>query len=139
MNEISENDGEILLETAVREVVLMEDRAQVVREGKADLPAGRVRLRVEGVAPVLADKTLAVSVLSGPTGTEVVQAKVKRILQRRAEHRPEDVAAVEAELEAEGEKAEINGNRRQLLEEELDGLHNGCLWKNHFLWSFHHH
>ncbi|MHC4599866.1 MAG: DUF4140 domain-containing protein, partial [Planctomycetota bacterium] len=123
MNEKNEKDEEILLAAPVREVVLMEDRAQVVREGKADLPAGRVRLKVEGVAPVLADKTLAVSILSGPSGAEVAQAKVTRALQRRAEHRPEDVAAVEAELEAEGEKAEINQSRRRLLEEELEGLH----------------
>jgi len=51
----------VRLDAPVTEVTVLEDRAQVVREGRADLPAGRVRVRVAGVSPVLADKTLALS------------------------------------------------------------------------------
>ncbi len=47
-----------ILRAPVVEVTLLEDRAHVVRRGTAQLAAGVHRLRIEEVAPVLADKTL---------------------------------------------------------------------------------
>jgi len=122
MSESREKGDVIRLDARVKEVVLMEDRAQVIREGQADLPAGRVQVRVEGVAPILADKTLAVSVVLGPSGTQVAWAKVERALTRRAESRPEVVAEMEANLEAEEEKRQILADRLEGLREELEGL-----------------
>lgn len=68
----------VVLPTHVDEVVLLEDRAQVVRAGRGVLPAGRVKLRVEGVSPVLADKTLGVELGAQARGIRVVQARVHR-------------------------------------------------------------
>ena len=42
----------------IRSVTLLEDRAQVTRKATLQLPAGVSRLAVEGVSPILADKTL---------------------------------------------------------------------------------
>jgi uncharacterized protein (TIGR02231 family) len=51
----------------VAEVTLLEDRARVVRRGRISLPAGQVRVRIEGVAPVLSDKSLVVRI--APSGS----------------------------------------------------------------------
>lgn len=45
----------------VREVMVMEDRARVRRQGRISLAKGRHRLAISDVAPVLVDKTLLVS------------------------------------------------------------------------------
>jgi uncharacterized protein (TIGR02231 family) len=52
---------ELVSSLAVASVVVLEDRAQVVRQGAVDLEAGRTRIVVEGVAPVAVDKSLSVS------------------------------------------------------------------------------
>ena len=46
------------IEAPVTEVTLMEDRAHAVRQARVELPAGSSRLRVTGVTPILADRTL---------------------------------------------------------------------------------
>jgi uncharacterized protein (TIGR02231 family) len=50
---------ELVAEVPVVEVTLLEDRALVVRRGIVELPPGRSRLRIDGVSPVMVDKTLA--------------------------------------------------------------------------------
>ena len=77
----------------VRQVTVLEDRAQVRREGRISLPAGRVALRLAEVAPVLADKTLLVQA----EGAEVVDARVLRRARARLAERPEQIEAREAE------------------------------------------
>lgn len=76
----------------VDEVTLMEDRARVVRRGAVTLSAGRHRLVVRGVAPVLSDKTL----IARSTTARVDDASVAR----RRLHRPEDRADAVRALEA---------------------------------------
>ena len=41
-------------------VTVLEDRASVRRAGPLELPLGHRRVRIEGLAPVLVDKTLSV-------------------------------------------------------------------------------
>jgi len=113
---------EILLEAPVKEVTLLEDRGQVVREGRIDLPRGRVRVKVEDVAPVMADKTLALEVVSGPEGLRSAQVRVVRELRRRSEHRPEDVALIEEELRKVEEERGVQEARERLLDQELEGM-----------------
>jgi len=56
-------DSARLIEASIPvvEVTLLEDRALVLRRGFVELPPGRSRLCIAGVAPVLVDKTLAAS------------------------------------------------------------------------------
>src|SRR5262245_61515151 len=53
---------EVVAEVPVVEVTLLEDRALVVRRGVVELPPGRSRLRIDGVSPVMVDKTLAAAI-----------------------------------------------------------------------------
>ena len=56
------------IEAPVVEVTVLEDRAHVVRRGRIELPAGTSRLRIDGVAPVLADKTLCAALVPPASG-----------------------------------------------------------------------
>lgn len=95
--------------TAVREVTLLEDRAHVVRAGTVSLSAGRCRLAIEEVSPVLADKTLAVRLVArGDAAARVVDAGVKRrtVVRPSAADLPEGTAPTDL----------------QALQLQLDGL-----------------
>ncbi len=80
----------------VHRVTVLEDRAQVRREGVLRLPPGRVALRVVGVAPVMADKTLLVQA----EGAAVADARVVRRSRARLEDRPEEIRQREEERNA---------------------------------------
>ncbi|MHC5036979.1 MAG: mucoidy inhibitor MuiA family protein [Planctomycetota bacterium] len=124
-NEAEPGEGkvrELRLPTVVNEVVLMEDRAQVTRTGTLTLPAGRVRLLVENVSPVLADKTLAARVVSGPEGVQVTNLTVRRSLRRREEKRPEAVAEIEAKLRETETDLRIVQEEARILQQEFEGL-----------------
>jgi uncharacterized protein (TIGR02231 family) len=96
------------IELPVSEVTLLEDRAQVVRSGKVALKAGPNMLRIEGVAPVLVDKTLAGRLDEG-SKAELVDLKVKRRRLVQESDRPEEVAELQRlarELKVEGARLE---------------------------------
>lgn len=80
-------------------VTLLEDRATVTRAGVSRLEAGLQRLQVTGVAPVLVDDSLDVTLeASGETGATLVDARVVR--QWTPTPSPEhDLSAILAELE----------------------------------------
>lgn len=76
----------LTVDVPAREVTLLEDRARVVRRATVTLPAGMIRVRVGGVAPILADKTLTGSIVagsgstgSGSTGSGADRAKIADI------------------------------------------------------------
>ena len=94
------------LDAPVVEVTLLEDRAHVVRRGRIRVPAGRARLRVDDVGPVLHDRTLAVRVEAPPDAGQsaaipaaLCDAHVERRARILDEDRPEDRRAIETELE----------------------------------------
>lgn len=89
LNNIEES-GEIaelgpVLTAPVAEVTLMEDRARVLRRGSLKLAAGRHRVVVHSVAPILVDKSLLV-VTEGSAGQlRVVDMSVVREMKIRTE------------------------------------------------------
>lgn len=92
------DDGRATVAAPVVKAVLLEDRAQVRRQGTATLVAGTNRLAIFDVAPVLQDVSLRGEVVEG--AARVVDARVRRALRVGAGERPEVVAAIEEELRA---------------------------------------
>jgi len=78
----------------VRTVVLLEDRAQVVRRLQVELPAGQVRVKVEAVTPLIADRTL---VARPPPGVRVDEVKVRRRWRIGDAEKPPDARALAVE------------------------------------------
>lgn len=94
----------LVAEVPVVEVTLLEDRALVVRRGVLELPPGRSRLVLDGVAPVLVDKTLSAALAlprerEGDSGGELGDLRVRsaKVVRRRITRdadRPTNVAEV---------------------------------------------
>jgi uncharacterized protein (TIGR02231 family) len=87
----------VQLEAPIVEVVLLEDRAQVLRRGKITLAAGVTRLEVGNVAPVLSDKTLAARVLPH-TGVRVATIGAVRFGKALREERPGRMQELESTI-----------------------------------------
>jgi len=99
------------LNAPVVEVTVLEDRARVVRSGRARLGPGLQRVQVAHVAPVLSDATLSVTPEPGHTGVRVVDCRVLRRLV------PRSAGAEEPESQRERLEAE-----RESLDRELAKL-----------------
>jgi hypothetical protein len=98
----------------IAEVTVLEDRAHVVRRARVSLEAGQVRLGIEGVAPVLSDKTLLAQIEG--EGARVVDARVRRRKVVRSDEQSTPAGSLE-ELRRELERLEdrlsaIEGERR---------------------------
>ena len=107
----------------VAEVTLLEDRAMVVRRGALDLPSGRSRLVVEGVAPVLVDKTLAALLVSAGEGQaaelRVLSVMVSRRMVTRSAEQPQSFAELEQARRT--KLAELEAKRAELQRSEQGG------------------
>lgn len=79
----------------VVKVTLLEDRAQVRREGTVALQAGRNRLALWGLAPVVQDVSLRVDAQGG---AKVIDARVRRAMRVGQAEKPEVAAALEQRL-----------------------------------------
>jgi uncharacterized protein (TIGR02231 family) len=117
----------ILIELPVRAVTLSEDRAQVRRRAKVSLPAGRVRVRVSEVAPVLVDRTLQATVDATVQGgtvqggkARVAEIRVERRYRGEAE-RDESISIELAERcrELEAQLSDLEGSRQDLDQQRL--------------------
>ncbi len=114
----------------VVEVTVLEDRAHVVRRGTVELHGGMTRLRVTGVAPVLADKTLCAAVvqagqkLADATRERINDVRVKRSRLVLGEDKPEQRRALEAELEQETRKLEVLRAHLELARAQQGSLDN---------------
>lgn len=112
------------------EVTVQEDRALVRREGSVRAAPGRSRLRIEGVAPVLVDKSVTVEVL--PTaggegspdgaGVRVLGAVARRSRVTEEAQRPAALAELRATLRQRQAEQETLARRRASAAAERDAL-----------------
>jgi uncharacterized protein (TIGR02231 family) len=130
----SEDTGvrELEAEVPVVEVTLLEDRALVVRRGVVEIPPGRTRLQVRGVAPVLVDKTLAAALAlprdAGPELAELPEdlrvrsvTVTRRRITRDAE-RPTELAELRERGRAKQAEVEVLEQRRGRIAGEQSSL-----------------
>lgn len=85
------------IQLPVDEVILLEDRARVIRRGRIELPAGASRVRIAGIAPVAADRTLGLAVDDGRA--RVIDARIRRqaVIRQRDGAADGEVARLERE------------------------------------------
>ncbi len=110
------------LEAKVESVTVQEDRAHVVRRAKIVLPIGLVRLRVDGVSPVLVDKTLFAKVSSPATGCRVSDVRAVREQRAMREQRGETIAKLEAEKSTVDAQARANRGAEATARDALVAL-----------------
>lgn len=101
----------------VADVIVLEDRAQILRRGRVTLAAGANRLAVAGLAPLLADKTLVGA--SPAPGVRIADVRVRRERLAR-EARPAELAAIEERLRRLQAEAERLGHEERSLD-SVDG------------------
>ena len=95
---IPEVDASLIeLAAPVVRVTLLEDRALVRRQGRIRLSAGRQRLIVHGVSPVVQDVSLQTEWLGG--AGRVTDVRARRAWRILAEDRPEDAAQLEHRID----------------------------------------
>ncbi len=124
MSGIRNEKGAEVIEAAaqVDEVTVMEDRARVVRRGKAALPPGRSIIRIPGVSPLASDRSLSGKAVSGPKDARIANARIKRSLRAMIESRPEEAAAAWRELQAASAEAENLEASREAIGDEVKSL-----------------
>ena len=105
----------MVLAAPPRAVTLLEDRAQVAREGKVSLPAGAQRITIPDVSPVVADRSLVVRA----TGARVDEARVVRRWRIGAEEKPGEAGKIADELVKLSFEQAHEQSHISLLEEEL--------------------
>ena len=88
---------QLALDAPVSVVTLLEDRALVRRQGKIRLNPGLWRLRIEKVAPVLADKSLRAEFVSEPSDSRIDDVRVRRRMLVKDEERPQEIQTLLAE------------------------------------------
>jgi uncharacterized protein (TIGR02231 family) len=114
------------IELPVREVTLLEDRAQIRRSGRVTLRPGRNRLVIRDVAPVLQDVSLRGAVAGD---ARVIDLCARRAVRVRAVDRPDRARQLEEEIEQLREQhedlAEERGRAEQRHRALLDILAKG--------------
>jgi uncharacterized protein (TIGR02231 family) len=115
------NKQEVNADIPVVQATLLEDRAHVLRRGAVSLPAGRFRICVLGVAPVIVDKTLTVRVIQGE-GVRIDDAHIVREKVVLNEAKPEHIREIDSEIEALNDKIRILADRQNQKANQLKQL-----------------
>ena len=103
----------VAIKTSPVRVVLFEDRAEVVRVGKASLSEGRQWVRLSGPTLLLDDRTVQARALSDRA--KVLSARVVRRSREETELQGDDVAKLnEAVVQAKREVLHVQANRDRL-------------------------
>ncbi|MDX1564664.1 MAG: mucoidy inhibitor MuiA family protein [Phycisphaeraceae bacterium] len=113
----------VRLEAPVVSVTVMEDRAQVRRRGRVRLSAGRTRLRIEEVTPLVADKTLRVSGhAGGGLSPRVEEVRIHRWIDTDDQQRQDQEADCRDQLGSALEELSIATQEKTCAHHWLEGL-----------------
>ena len=106
------------------EVTLLEDRGLVRRRGRVTLPPGRSRLRIDRVAPVLVDKTVAAEVSATgeqplPGDVRVLDVRIERTRVTEDAQRPAALAEIRRERIAKESERDTLRMRIRMVEADV--------------------
>ena len=104
----------------VAEVTVLEDRALVRRRGRVTVEAGRARLRVSGVSPIVVDKSLLGDLSA--SDARLVDARVVRERVAADDVRGDDVRALNEEIALDKAGVVALEDRMRALKAECDAL-----------------
>ena len=112
----------------ITEVTLLEDRAQVKREGRVLLPKGDSRILIPEVAPVLSDKSIVVKgdillIIGDVTVNRVLKVKEKDLEEKFSKVK-KDLHNIEIKINLEIDKLNIVNLKISSLEEITAHSHN---------------
>jgi len=107
------------IEAPIREVTLLEDRAQVRRGGRVSLQPGRNRLLIRDVAPVLQDVSLRGAVQGS---ARVVDLCARRAVRVRAADKPDKARELEQEIEKLRQRYQEVSEDRERAEQRYQAL-----------------
>jgi uncharacterized protein (TIGR02231 family) len=114
-----------IADVPIVEVTVQEDRALVRREGLVTVPAGRSRLRIEGVAPVLVDKSLTAELIAAGEGVSVRSVVATRWRVTEDAERPAALAELRAQLRQRQDEQSARSRHRARVASErslVEGL-----------------
>jgi len=106
----------------IRQVTVLEDRAQVRRVATVALAAGSQRLRVLDVSPAIADRTVVARLDTG----RVDEVRVVRTWRIGTEEQPVDAAALAKERESLGLEVDRRRARVDRLQKKRDAYDQGA-------------
>src|SRR5262249_3490005 len=107
------SEGVMSLTAPIDSVTVTEDRAHVRRRASVDVPAGVSRLRIEGVAPVISDKTPRVRATGAKTGDA-------RVVRKKVATEPEKAhAEIVRELDEKKRAREVGAAHVKRLQSQL--------------------
>ena len=115
------NKQEVKADIPVVKATLLEDRAHILRRGTVSLPAGRIRICVLGIAPVIVDKTLAVRIIQSD-GVRIDDAQIIREKVVLDEAKPEHIHEIDSEIKALDDKIRILSDRQKQKKNQLKQL-----------------
>jgi uncharacterized protein (TIGR02231 family) len=114
LGELREIDADL----AIDEVIVFEDRAQVIRRGRVTLPHGKTTLVVRSVAPVSSDRTITAAVRGGSATARVTDTLTRREMRPVAEREQEPGGEIERLLRQAESKHQDLERRAQLLAQQ---------------------
>ena len=108
----------LVLDAGVKEATLMEDRARVIRRGTVGLKAGVTAISVQGVSPLISDKTLVGRVISEHV-VELVTVSVVREHRELTELAENDPERIRKNLNSIARKIQALGELRDQSKQKL--------------------
>src|SRR5579872_204809 len=111
----------VKMEAPPVEVMVLEDRARVIRRGSVRLPKGATHIEVPDVAPVLSNRTLSARILH-PSDATVCDVRIVRFCKALREQRPDQVQELEKSLQHAEQDLRTSERDLALLESRMKSL-----------------